>query len=289
MGEQTKNTSATQQTRKPQGQNTAKTASTNRTATPAGNATTAKTSSAKLALAPGQRARSVAQASQATRSANADAARTQQRSTRHEQIEQRREARKREAERQRRNTLIGRGVLGGAAVLVVALIVYGVVNYYQNQAPSSISGIVTYSNLARTHVTGTVKYPQNPPVGGPHNPVWLNCGIYDAPVANENAVHSMEHGAVWITYQPDLSSKDVATLRSLVSGHMFVILSPYTAVPGQHAGLPAPVVVSAWGVQLKVQSANDPRIAQFIKKYEQGPQTQEPGAACSGGTGNPIQ
>ena len=92
----------------------------------------------------------------------------------------------------------------------------------------------------------------------------------------------MEHGAVWITYQPNLSSKDIATLRNLVSGHSFVILSPYT-------GLPAPVVASAWGVQLKVQSANDPRIAQFIRKYEQGPQTQEPGAACSGGTGTPIQ
>lgn len=155
----------------------------------------------------------------------------------------------------------------------------------QNQSASSnstggIKGVVTYSNLSRNHVTGTINYPQVPPVGGNHNPVWLNCGIYTAPVANENAVHSMEHGAVWITYQPSLSSSAVQTLQNLVHGHTYVILSPYP-------GLPDPVVISAWGVQLKVNSANDPRLAQFIAKYEQGPQTPEPGSPCTGGTGTP--
>ncbi len=129
-------------------------------------------------------------------------------------------------------------------------------------------------------MTGTVNYPQVPPVGGDHYPIWLNCGIYTAPVTNENAVHSMEHGAVWITYQPSLSSSAVQTLQNLLHGHTYVILSPYP-------GLPDPVVISAWGVQLKVNSANDPRLAQFIAKYEQGPQTPELGSPCSGGTGTP--
>jgi Protein of unknown function (DUF3105) len=163
--------------------------------------------------------------------------------------------------------------------LVVWLIASSVIS--ANARNASIPGVVTYANLARTHVPGHVTYPQNPPVGGPHNPVWLNCGIYDQPVPNENAVHSLEHGAVWITYRPDLSPAAVTQLQNLARGHSYVILSPYS-------GLPAPVVASAWGVQLKVQSASDPRLGQFVTKYEQGSQAPEPGAACSGGSGTPI-
>jgi hypothetical protein len=167
----------------------------------------------------------------------------------------------------------------GIAVLVVLLIV-GVIVWVVRSQPSEISGVVTYSNVRQGHVTGKVTYPQNPPVGGQHNAVWQNCGIYSAPLANENAVHSMEHGAVWITYQPLSRGQDIEQLRALVRGHDYALLSPYP-------GLPAPVVASAWGVQLKVTSASDPRLAQFLKKYEQGPQTPEPGAPCNKGTGTP--
>lgn len=164
--------------------------------------------------------------------------------------------------------------------LIIVLIVRAQVNSTDPSTTGTIPGVVTYSNLSRQHVSGTVNYPQVPPVGGSHNPVWQNCGIYTQPIANENAVHSMEHGAVWITYQPTLSAQDIGQLTSLATGHSYVLLSPYN-------NLPSPVVISAWGVQLKVSSASDPRLAQFLKYYEQGPQTQEPGAACTGGTGTP--
>ena len=208
-------------------------------------------------------------------------AQSTRRETRAQQNLQRHAERRREAERAARNQRIRRFSFWGGLAVIAAIIVYAVIRANASTPPANIAGVVTYSNLSRNHVTGTIKYAQVPPVGGDHNAIWLNCGIYDAPVANENAVHSMEHGAVWITYLPSLSSGDVARLRSLVSGHSFVILSPYP-------GLPSPVVASAWGVQLKVQSVSDPRIAQFIHKYEQGPQTPEPGAQCSGGTGTPI-
>ena len=210
--------------------------------------------------------------------------------TRREEREQRQQERQRAAARQmqidriKRRSLWGGGIV--LALLVVVLLVHTIISGRTSSAGTTsignIPGVVTYSNLARTHVTGTVTYAQNPPVGGPHNPVWLNCGIYTAPVHNENAVHSLEHGAVWITYQPTLAPTAVQQLVNLVKGQPYVILSPYP-------GLPTPVVVSAWGLQLKLQTANDPRIEQFIQKYEQGPQTPEPGAPCSGGTGSPVQ
>ena len=110
--------------------------------------------------------------------------------------------------------------------------------------------------------------------------MWLNCGIYPNPVPNENAVHAMEHGAVWITYRPDLPADQVSILRQLVDKKTYVVLSPYP-------GPPAPVVASAWGAQLAMPSASDPKLAQFLDYYRQGPQTPEPGAPCTGGAGNP--
>lgn len=90
----------------------------------------------------------------------------------------------------------------------------------------------------------------------------------------------MEHGAVWITYQPDLPSDQVEVLRNLAHDNSYVLVSPYP-------DLPSPVVASAWGKQLTLDSANDPRLEQFVSAFRQGPQTPEPNASCTGGTGQP--
>ncbi len=115
-----------------------------------------------------------------------------------------------------------------------------------------------------------------PPWGGTHNPIWQNCGIYQNPVRTANVIHSLEHGAVWLTYQPDLAEADVDTLKEEIRNENYMIMSPY---PNQ----PSPIVLTAWGVQLEVESPTDPRIREFIDLYEEGPQTPEPGGACTGG------
>jgi hypothetical protein len=150
----------------------------------------------------------------------------------------------------------------------------------QQAARTPPEGVESFSDLSRNHVEGTVSYPQNPPVGGDHNPLWQNCGFYSSPVQNEHAVHSMEHGAVWITYQPDLPSDQVEVLRNLAHDNTYILVSPYP-------DLPTPVVASAWGKQLQLDSANDPRLEQFVSAFKEGPQTPEPGAPCTGGTGEP--
>jgi hypothetical protein len=130
------------------------------------------------------------------------------------------------------------------------------------------------------HTDGNVDYAQTPPTGGEHNPVWQNCGFYDEPVTEENAVHSLEHGAVWITYSPDLPQDQVDQLRDLAHSQTYVLVSPYPE-------LPSPVVASAWGKQVSLQSADDPALERFVRAYRQGPQTPEPGAVCTGGIGQP--
>lgn len=170
--------------------------------------------------------------------------------------------------------------IGGAVVTVIGiLVIIAVAN--QTQSDAAIEGLLTYGSPVQEHTSDPVTYEQTPPVGGPHDPVWQNCGVYDQPIRSENAVHALEHGAVWITYRPDLAAEEIATLRELARGRRYLVLSPYPE-------LPTAVAASAWGVQVQVDSAADERLSTFISRYMQGPQTPEPGATCSGGIGTPI-
>lgn len=141
--------------------------------------------------------------------------------------------------------------------------------------PPPIAGLQTFVVDSYDHVDGPVDYPQDPPVGGPHHPVWQDCGFYDALVVPERVVHSQEHGAVWITYGPDLSQRELTLLQRLAERNDYVLVSPY---PEQTE----PVVVSAWGAQLRLEAATDPRLREFVRVYAgNGP---ELGAPCDGGS-----
>lgn len=166
---------------------------------------------------------------------------------------------------------LGVGVIGLGALIFLSI-----------RGPAPLRGLITFPRPSRGHDNSLqVDFPPLPPVGGTHHDIWQNCGIYDEPLEAENVVHSMEHGAVWISYQPELSDDDVNTLRDLVRGERFIVLSPYP-------GLQSPVVLTAWGVQLELNSVEDDRVEEFIDRYQVGPQTPERGATCSDGVGQPI-
>lgn len=142
-----------------------------------------------------------------------------------------------------------------------------------------IKGEKVYTIGKSGHTTDRVKYKQSPPVGGPHDATPQDCQgtVYDKPVKNEHAVHSMEHGAVWVTYRESLPKKDVDALAAKVRGNPYMLMSPYP-------DLSAPIVLNAWGHQLKLDKPNDKRLSEFINTYGggQGPQTPEKGASCEG-------
>ena len=183
--------------------------------------------------------------------------------------------------RKRLQTKAIRAVAILAAVLAAVMIVVFLVSSNDEAGSAEpIEGVQSFPNVQPGHTTQPVSYDQNPPVGGPHNPAWQNCGVYTQPVANENAVHSLEHGAIWITYQSDLPDTEVQRLQTVARESGFRLLSPYLE-------LPSPIVLSAWGYQLQLEQADDPRLVSFIEKYEQNPQSPEPGAPCTGGLGQP--
>lgn len=190
----------------------------------------------------------------------------------------------RQQRRAGRNRTIGIAVGALAVVAVIALVVTVIVatpkpaSYTAGGSGKKIQGVQTFSNTAG-HVDTPVTYAQTPPAGGEHNPIWLNCGVYDQPVPNENAVHALEHGAVWVTYDPSLSASELDALKAKLPSS-YAVLSPYK-------GLPAPIVLSAWNAQLKVDSADDKRIAGFFEEYWKGGTAPEIGAPCTGGLDAP--
>jgi hypothetical protein len=172
------------------------------------------------------------------------------------------------------------GLVLAVIITAVTLIVSGFAqekNTAAEAAKKPIDGVQTYPGLSRNHVQEAVTYPQEPGVGGDHAPVWTNCGVYTEPVNEQRAVHSLEHGAVWLTYNPDLPAAEVSKLTDLAKAKPYLLLSP-------DKDQSVPVTVSAWGVQLSVQDGGDARLGTFIQKYAQYPNAPEPGAACAGGT-----
>ena len=192
-------------------------------------------------------------------------------------------ARRAEAQQKRRPLLIAGGVIVVAAIVLVAVLASTGGGGGTAQPPS---GTKVFTEANHQHVQTHVTYDHSPPAGGVHSPVWLNCGIYSQPVPNENAVHAIEHGAVWITYRPDLSSTGISQLQQFVQTHydgneLYLVLSPYP-------GLPAPVVATAWGAQIQLTGPGDPRLAPFVAHYIGGGQGGEKGALCTGGVGKPA-
>lgn len=202
------------------------------------------------------------------------------------------EMRRAEEARGRRNRIL---TIALSAVAVVGLVAGGVVLVRSQSDDSSDEaaaegnasgkfvtgedGVRTWDgDLGRNHVTKKVSYPVEPPVGGDHNQVWMNCNgdVYTKPLENEHAVHSLEHGAVWVTYTDKAPKADVEKLAAKVKQTPYSLMSP-------DDGQKDPIVLTAWGHQRTVTGADDPDVNAFFEKFVQGEQTPEPGAACTNG------
>lgn len=180
---------------------------------------------------------------------------------------------------QRRLALAAAAVVGVAALVLVVASTGDDGDVTSGGETAAPQGTVTVEVAAAEHVRGSVDYELDPPAGGDHNAIWQNCGFYRDPIIPELAVHSMEHGAVWITHAPDLPEDQVQRLQELAQ-QSYVLVSPYER-------LDEPVVASAWGRQLRVDDADDERLDQFVRAFRQGEQAPEPGAPCTGGEGEP--
>jgi hypothetical protein len=197
------------------------------------------------------------------------------------------EAFKKQEAARKRNRLLG--IIGAIVALVLVVGTVATVIVVNMNPPSQpipdVSGdyeerLQLYPDLPATHTETSVTYDQTPPVGGPHNPAWLNCGVYDEEQQSENAVHALEHGAVWITYDPATTSDDELAALLAVAPDTYAIVSPYPGIGEAFA-------ISAWGAQLRFTDVDDPAVLDFLNQFWQSADSPEPGAPCTGALDGP--
>jgi hypothetical protein len=141
-------------------------------------------------------------------------------------------------------------------------------------------GIEVYPATTNATVEGPIEYDRKPPTNGDHDPLWQNCGFYERAIEDRHAVHSMDHGVVWITYREDLPAEQVDELRPY-GEERYVIVSPY---PGQDA----PVIATSWRVQLELDGVDDPRLREFVNQFRVSEIAPLSGNRCVGGVGDPV-
>lgn len=169
-------------------------------------------------------------------------------------------------------------------IIVVLIVGFGIIfttskksdNTLSRDDIKTIAGLKEIEKKEKNHVKTAVNYPESPPIGGNHNPVWVGCDqkSYDQEVQKEMAVHALEHGGVWITYQSTLEQSKIDAIKAKVKTSSATFSSPFSSQT-------SPIVLSAWGKQLELSDVNDPRIDQFLVKFRKSPQAPEPGATCT--------
>ena len=183
--------------------------------------------------------------------------------------------------------VIGLSLAAALIVVVAAILVPRVVENLTDdvkspdldEVDSAVEGIALYPGLSTEHRDDvTIDYPESPPVGGPHDPQWLQCGAYDEPLRNENAVHDLEHGSFLFSTRTDLTDDELEYLESKLPANG--LMAPYP-------GIDEKVVLTVWGVQMRLDDVYDTRLDLFVDEYGDGHTAPEPFASCEGGLTDP--
>lgn len=173
---------------------------------------------------------------------------------------------------------INYALLGGVVTVMAVLgIGFGVWQAVQPQL--EFPDLETATDLPRKHIT-KAKFFDLPPMGGDHDVKWQNCGVYEQAIETKNAVHSLEHGAVWIVYRPDLASVQRKALVKFALGRPYVLLSPLQNMDTR-------VAIVAWGHRIKMQAVDEEVMGRFVQRFAGSLKAPEPAGPCIGGIGNP--
>lgn len=142
-------------------------------------------------------------------------------------------------------------------VLAVVGIIYLLVISAKNQKPrpgeaSPIQG-QEHISVGATHE----EYNSNLPTSGPHYAQPAKWGVYQSELPDEQVVHNLEHGGIWIAYK-DISDDTKTALEEITKSGLKIIMTP-------RAKNDAPITLASWGRVQKFESFNRQAILDFIK------------------------
>lgn len=160
----------------------------------------------------------------------------------------------------------------GLAIILVLLAGYGIYLFGNANAPKGEDFSVVYDTLGRSHIPDGAPRPEynsNPPSSGAHYAQTVRGGFYDVPLRDENVVHNLEHGDVWITYRPDIAEEVKNVLKTFAG--QYVVVS--ARAENEHD-----ISLVAWGRvdSFDLQESilpDESRISDFIRRYDnRGPE-----------------
>lgn len=106
-----------------------------------------------------------------------------------------------------------------------------------------------------------VNYNSNPPTSGKHLSQAENWGIYDKGVDDRAAVHSLEHGGIWISYQ-DITDEEKRILEEIGRKN------PQSTIVSPRLKNDDKIVISSWGKMMRLKSADKALIQKYIDTYK---------------------
>lgn len=158
-------------------------------------------------------------------------------------------------------------IIGGIAVVVIGV---GILLSLQDAKVNDLKAPEdkdseqigqAFENLGSEHIQVGAEhapYNSNPPTSGPHYVQPAEWGVYPSPLKDEQAVHNLEHGGIWISYKDidDQTKEQLETIAKANSGS--VILSPRP--DGE-----AKISLASWTRLEKLDSYDEGKILEFIK------------------------
>lgn len=163
-----------------------------------------------------------------------------------------------------RNLILG-GVGIIAAVVIVAVILVMQSNQSQNVDPNSIPDkSVSFPIVGREHIpVGSPRpdYNSNPPTSGPHYDTPIPAGVYQDELPDENLVHNLEHGHIWLSYRDQSDTEALDALASIQSQFPTWVIVTYRPEDDTR------VAAAAWGRLLTLDTVNTDAIMAFILRY----------------------
>lgn len=162
---------------------------------------------------------------------------------------------------------IKRGAWAVAAALLVWLVMLGIKNT-KPQGPDRSQAI---EGQGQGHIAVGVAhepYNSNPPTSGPHYANPARTGFYSEVLPDEQLVHNLEHGEIWIAYRPGLPAEVIEQLKDYPG--VFVIVTPREQNETD-------IALVAWErldkFNLEGGRLDTQRIADFILRYrDKGPE-----------------
>jgi len=169
--------------------------------------------------------------------------------------QRKREQREQESRKEKTNSVAlwvaGIGAIG-------AFIFVGV--FFSKRASVSRPG-KSHHIEGREHVSHSesIEYKTNPPTSGAHYADPIDWGVYGYEVRDEQAVHSLEHGGIWISYK-DADEGIVDKLERI--GRKY----PNRTIVSPRSRNDSFIAIASWGRLLKLDVFDEEQIVEYIKK-----------------------